>query len=80
LVRDGLVRAGLLQAGLGWAGLLRATAGTVLGWTEFVEGHDGQEATMLRLDCVSFEFGLLISHKPDHDLLIFSLISIYQSA
>ena len=66
-----LVWAGLLQAGLCWAGLLRAAARRVLGWIEVVEGHGGQEATMLRPDCVSFEIGLLIPHKPDHGLLVF---------
>ena len=65
------MRARLLQAGLGWVGLLRVVAWTVLGWIEVFEGHGGQEATMLRLDCVSFEIGLLIPHKPDHELLVF---------
>ena len=43
----------------------------MLCWIEVVEGHDGQEAAMLRPDCVSFEIGLLIPHKPDHELLVF---------
>ena len=76
LVQTGLVRVGLLQAGLGWAGLgwiglLWDAVGTMLRWTEVVEGHGGQEAVMLRLDCVSLETSLLIPHKPDHGLLVF---------
>jgi len=76
LLRVGLVRAGLVWAGLVWAGLywvrlLRVAAETVLCWIEVVEGHDGQEAAMLRPDCVSFEIGLLTPHKPDHGLLVF---------
>jgi len=67
----GLVQAGLDWAGLGWAGPVWAATGTVLGSIEVAKGHGGKEAPISRLDCVSFETGLSIPHKPNHRLLVF---------
>ena len=40
-----------MQARLVQARLVQATAKTILGWIEPVEGPGGQKATMSRLDC-----------------------------
>ena len=50
---------------------MRVAAGTVLSWTEVVEGLGGQEATMSILDCVMIEIDLSIPHKLDQELLVF---------
>ena len=51
----GLVWVALVQAGVVWV-----TTGAVLGWIKVVEGCDGEEVAMLRLDCVRIEIGLSI--------------------